>query len=513
MSAEAVSSREQRQEWKKRHLRSNDKFVTDIPKIELHVHIEGTMTPELRWKLAQRNKIPLTAGSEKVLLPTLAETREAYQHIRGRIGASSADGKKNMTFFEAYYGGFDLLQTEDDYFDLAMGYFERVSEMNVRYCEPFFDPQGHTRRGIPIDMILKGFKRAQIAAEHRLNVRSQWIMCMLRDMSPESAMDQYEAALPYKDMIVGLGLDSDEFERPPSLFDDLFKRARNDGFRLTSHCDFNQKDTHDHILQVAERLGGTGAERIDHGMNAADQAGLMEIIKSKDIGMTISTAADEEVQDISPYTKALAKRVIRKIDLRILAIMFITYNLNFMDKSILSSAAVFGLTDDNHLHGTQYSWVGSIFYFGYLFFEYPTTVLIQRLPIGKYISGVTLLWGIIVASTAACSSFGGLATTRDEIPTRTGIWFAGNSSGGFIASLLAYGIGQIDHPLHPWQWMFIIFGVATSLWSVVMFFSLPDTINNANFLTEEEKQYAEDRVVTAGTGRTDPINSKWKAEQ
>lgn len=125
-----------------------------------------------------------------------------------------------------------------------------------------------------------------------------------------------------------------------------------------------------------------------------------------------ATAADEEVQDISPYTKALAKRVIRKIDLRILVIMFVTYNLNFMDKSILSSAAVFGLTDDNHLHGTQYSWVGSIFYFGYLFFEYPTTVLIQRLPIGKYISGVTLLWGIIVASTAACSSFGGLATCR-----------------------------------------------------------------------------------------------------
>ncbi|TVY39922.1 putative transporter [Lachnellula subtilissima] len=251
----------------------------------------------------------------------------------------------------------------------------------------------------------------------------------------------------------------------------------------------------------------------------------------------LATAVDEEVQDVSPYTKALAKRVIRKIDLRVLVIMFITYNLNFMDKTILSSAAVFGLTEDNHLHGTQYSWVSSVFYFGYLFFEYPTTILIQRLPIGKYISGVTFLWGIIVASTAACSTFGGLATcrfllgvaeatispafvyvtsmwyTRDEIPIRTGVWFAGNSCGGFIASLLAYGIGQIDHPLHPWQWMFIIFGVVTSLWSVVMFFGLPDTINDAGFLTEEEKQYAEDRVVTAGLGRTDPINSQWKVEQ
>jgi sugar phosphate permease len=129
-------------------------------------------------------------------------------------------------------------------------------------------------------------------------------------------------------------------------------------------------------------------------------------------GENSATAAEEELQEISPYTKELAKRVIRKIDFRVLVIMFVTYNLNFMDKTILSSAAVFGLTDDNHLKGTQYSWVGSIFYFGYLLFEYPTTILIQRLPIGKYLSGVTLLWGIIVAVTGACTSFGGLATCR-----------------------------------------------------------------------------------------------------
>jgi len=265
------------------------------------------MKPELRWKLAQRNKIPLTAGSEKVLISTLAETQEAYMNIRGRIGAVSAEGKRNMTFFEAYYGGFDLLQKEEDYYDLAMGYFERVGQMNVRYCEPFFDPQGHTRRGISMDVIMNGLKRAQVEAEKRWNVswalfrysnssdssqiKSQWIMCMLRDMSPESAMEQYEAALPYRNMIVGLGLDSDELDRPPSLFYEVFKHAKADGFRLTSHCDFNQKNTHEHIRQVAERLGGPGAERIDHGMNAADDADLMEIIKSKDIGLTICPCA------------------------------------------------------------------------------------------------------------------------------------------------------------------------------------------------------------------------------
>ncbi|KAH8600202.1 MFS general substrate transporter [Bisporella sp. PMI_857] len=244
-----------------------------------------------------------------------------------------------------------------------------------------------------------------------------------------------------------------------------------------------------------------------------------------------------EVEGASPYTQALAKRVIRKIDLRILMVMFVTYNFNFMDKTILSSAAVFGLTEDNHLEGRDYSWVSSMFYFGYLFWEYPTTILIQRLPIGKYLSIVTIFWGAVVACTAACTSFGGLVTvrfllgvaeatispacvyitsiwyTRDEIPGRTGFWFAGNSFGGFLSSLLAYGIGQITHPLHPWQWMFIIFGVATSVWGAIMLFILPDSINGARFLNEEEKQYAEDRVVLGGTGRVDPTNSQWKLEQ
>jgi len=116
-------------------------------------------------------------------------------------------------------------------------------------------------------------------------------MCFLRDMSPESAIEQYEAALTYRDMIVGVGLDSDELDRPPILFQEVFERARKDGFRVTSHCDFNQKDTHRNIRQVAELLGGTGADRIDHGLNAADLDDLIQLIKEKDIGMTICPCA------------------------------------------------------------------------------------------------------------------------------------------------------------------------------------------------------------------------------
>lgn len=171
-----ASTYAERRAWREQHLSNPDNLVTDIPKVELHVHIEGTMTPELRWKLAQRNGVPLTVGSNKRPLSSLEDVQEAYEQIRGRIGAASAASQRSFTFFEAYYGGFDLLQKKQDYFDLAMGYFERASQMNVRYCEPFFDPQGHTRRGISMETMMNGFSEAQQEAERSLNVSRHHIV-------------------------------------------------------------------------------------------------------------------------------------------------------------------------------------------------------------------------------------------------------------------------------------------------------------------------------------------------
>jgi adenosine deaminase len=114
-----------------------------------------------------------------------------------------------------------------------------------------------------------------------------YIMCFLRDLSPEDAMKHYELALPYQDMIVGIGLDSNEYNRPPLLFGEVYRRAKKDGFKLTCHCDVTQKDTHEHIRQVACEIGGTGADRIDHGLDAAEIPELVETIKTKGIGMTL----------------------------------------------------------------------------------------------------------------------------------------------------------------------------------------------------------------------------------
>lgn len=175
-----------------------------------------------------------------------------------------------------------------------------------------------------------------------------------------------------------------------------------------------------------------------------------------------------------------------------------------------------------------------MFYFGYLFWTPVTNQLIARLPVARYLTANTLVWGAVVALTAACTNYGGLLAvrlllgvveatitpafmfmttsfyTRDEIPVRTGIWFSGNSIGGLVASLFAFGVGHIDDSsIGPWRWMYIILGAATFLWAFVLMFALPDTISSAGFLTPEEKQYATERIIVAGTGRTDKTAWKW----
>jgi MFS family permease len=251
---------------------------------------------------------------------------------------------------------------------------------------------------------------------------------------------------------------------------------------------------------------------------------------------TVTTDGDGDAP-ISPSNlidSATARTILRKIDYTIMPILFTTYLLNFMDKTILSSASVFGLKDDNHLVGQNYSWISSVFYFGYFFWTYPTTLLVARLPVAKYITANTLFWGAVVGLTAACSNYGGLVVvrfllgvaeatttpalmfitstwyTRDEIPTRTGIWFAGNSVGGIIASLLAYGIGHIKDNVHPWRWMYIVLGIMTFLWAFAILVFLPDSISSAKFLTPEERQWAGDRVVISGTGKTEKTTWRWE---
>ncbi|KAH8167638.1 hypothetical protein CIB48_g646 [Xylaria polymorpha] len=245
-----------------------------------------------------------------------------------------------------------------------------------------------------------------------------------------------------------------------------------------------------------------------------------------------------------------AHHIISRIDKRIIPLLFATAMVNFMDKTILSSAAVFGLRKDTGLIDTspgngnesknKYAWVAAAFYIGYALSSYPAAALLSRFPVGKFLGVNILLCGVFVASTALCKDFVGLLVcrfalgvaeaavtpslvfvtgtwyTRDEIPKRTGVWFAGHAVGGIAASGLAFLVGVVlsgseNGHEHAWRWMFAILGVLTFVVGVVVLRFLPDGISAARFLRPEEKGWARDRVVLAGMGNTS--NTKWKWDQ
>ncbi|CAN8096004.1 unnamed protein product [Discula destructiva] len=268
-------------------------FIASLPKVELHIHIEGTLTPSLRWKLAQRNAIPLPYADYPALLASYSLTLNHRPELHGRQ-------PDIPTFLEAYYAGCEVLRTEDDFYELAMAYLSRCAAMNVRYCEPFFDIQAHTRRGAPAAAVLDGYWRAQRDGAARFGVRSSWIFCFLRDEPVQDGLAAYEAARPWavgsgagsgagaEGLFHAVGLASNAFERPPMLFEEGFRRARADGLHVTMHCDFGQKDTHAHIREAIFAVcDGTGAERIDHGLDVEDDAELVLGLKQRDIGLTL----------------------------------------------------------------------------------------------------------------------------------------------------------------------------------------------------------------------------------
>ena len=254
---------------------SIERFIRSVPKAELHLHVEGTLEPELKFALAERNGIDLPYAS-------VAEIRDAY------------DFDDLPSFLAQYYEGMSVLVWEEDFYDLAMAYFDRVSDQNVVYVEMFFDPQAHTLRGVEFSAVIEGLHRAQIDAEANLGVSSQLIMCFLRDMSAESAADTLEQARDYRDWIIGVGLDSDERGNPPIKFEDVFADARDQGYRLTMHCDVDQDASVEHIWQCLDVIG---VERIDHGINAVEDEALCREIVRRGIGLTVCPISNAYVTD------------------------------------------------------------------------------------------------------------------------------------------------------------------------------------------------------------------------
>jgi adenosine deaminase len=188
-------------------------FIRGMPKVELHLHIEGTLEPELLFDLAERNSVALRFGS-------VEEVRAAY------------DFTDLQSFLDIYYEGASVLLKERDFYDLTWAYLVRAHADNVRHTEIFFDPQTHTDRGVPFEAVVEGIHQALMAAKSQLGMSTRLIMCFLRHLSAEAAMATLERALPFKDRIVAVGLDSSELGHPPSKFAGVFARARAEGFPM-----------------------------------------------------------------------------------------------------------------------------------------------------------------------------------------------------------------------------------------------------------------------------------------
>ena len=263
-------------------------FIHDLPKCELHVHIEGTLEPELKFELASRNGIALP-------FENVAHMKASYVF------------HDLPSFLALYYSGMDVLLAERDFYDLTMRYLAKAHSQNVVYAEIFFDPQAHTSRGVSFDIVIRGIRRGQIDAEKQLGIRSQLIMCFLRDWSAEFAMATLLQSLPYKEWIVGVGLDSDEKGNPPAKFAKVFARARSEGYLLTMHCDVNQEDSVSHIWDCVNLIG---VDRIDHGINSLEDSTLCKTLKERKLSLTVCPISNSFVTD-GPGTDAVGKMLAR----------------------------------------------------------------------------------------------------------------------------------------------------------------------------------------------------------
>ena len=240
-----------------------DDFVRDLPKAELHLHIEGTLEPELMFAIAARNRVPLRFGS-------VDEVRRAYRFTN------------LQDFLDIYYEGAKALLVERDFYDLTWAYLERAHADGVRHAEISFDPQTHTRRGVAFETVVTGIHRALADAEHRLRMSSALILCFLRHLSAEAAAATLEEALPFGDRIVAVGLDSSEVGHPPRKFRAVFDRAREAGFLTVAHA--GEEGPAEYIREALDLLK---VRRIDHGVRCAEDPALVRRLAAEHVPLTV----------------------------------------------------------------------------------------------------------------------------------------------------------------------------------------------------------------------------------
>ena len=238
-------------------------WITVLPKAELHLHLEGSLEPELLFALAERNGIALPWADVDSL-------RAAYAF------------NNLQEFLDLYYQGANVLRTEQDFYDLTWAYLLKCQEQGVIHTEPFFDPQTHTDRGIPFEVVLRGIRQALVDGEKQLGITHGLILSFLRHLPEEAAFATLEQAMPFRDAFVAVGLDSSEKGFPPRLFERVFAKARSEGLRCVAHA--GEEGPPEYIWEALDLLK---VERIDHGVRAIEDERLMRRIIDEQIPLTV----------------------------------------------------------------------------------------------------------------------------------------------------------------------------------------------------------------------------------
>ncbi|EEY78794.1 adenosine deaminase [Acinetobacter calcoaceticus RUH2202] len=263
-------------------------LIRALPKAELHVHIEGTFEPELMFAIAQRNQIQIPYKS-------VEEVKQAYNF------------HNLQSFLDIYYAGANVLVHEQDFYDLAWAYFEKCAEDRVVHTEMFFDPQTHTDRGVAFSTVINGLKRACADAKAKFGISSQLIMCFLRHLSEEAAFETLEQALPFKQDIIAVGLDSSEVGHPPAKFERVFAKAREEGFLIVAHA--GEEGPPEYVWEALDLLK---VNRIDHGVRSEEDEQLMARLINEKMPLTVCPLSNLKLCVVNDMKDHNIRRLLQK---------------------------------------------------------------------------------------------------------------------------------------------------------------------------------------------------------
>ena len=261
-------------------------LIKRLPKAELHLHIEGSLEPELMFTLAKKNNI-------QIPYKTIEDVKAAYNFTN------------LQSFLDIYYAGANVLITKQDFYDLTWEYILKCVEDNVIHTEIFFDPQSHTSRGISFETVITGIKEALENAKEKYGITSCIIMCFLRHLSQEDAFETLNQSLAFKSEIIGVGLDSSELGNPPSKFEKVFKKAKEQGFKLVAHAG-EEAD----ISYIYEALDLLEIQRIDHGVQSIKSDALMKRLKEEQIPLTVCPNSNIELKVFENYKEHNIKKLL-----------------------------------------------------------------------------------------------------------------------------------------------------------------------------------------------------------